>query len=266
MSAIGATRWYHEVPRARHEQDVVPGRYQVQFLREVRGLVGNSFFSSQYAVCCEFWDVYESPVERTRRLRDDEDGPLAADCAEPGRAFLVGTMLPFNRHRDSSRIYRQSMPFSPAEDADLPANSTWELGGDGRIVMRQVSLVASSDPEFYPADWVRDQYIWRIVGPDTDNPRRLVEVERASLDEYLRGKLVPFLPSRARHAVLTTYSATMTVAAVAILMQVYEDEEPVKTFAKVADFELDSTRPPGPEGKGFSTAQVVHEFVDWEVL
>lgn len=135
----------------------------------------------------------------------------------------------------SSRIYRSSMPHEPVADAALPSNSTWELGGDGRVLMKEVSLVASSDPAFYPSEWIEDQHIWRVFGPDTENLRQLATMEQVCLHEYLREQLVPSLPGRCRHAVLI--ANTLSVAAGVILMQVYNDEEPVRTFGKICDFE-----------------------------
>lgn len=265
MSAVGATKWYHEIPRERHEDDLVLQTYPIQFLREVRSIVGNSFFSSQYSVSCEFWDVYEDIWERTRRLRDDQVGPVTAHTSLGG-AHVVGTMLPFNRVRSASRNFKTGMPYSPSADGNLLSNKTWELSNDGRVKMGEVSLLASTDRELYPVETVTAQRIWRVLGPDTDNPRRIIELKSTCLHEYLQEQLVPWLPGRARHAVLTINTPDIYCVTGAILMQVYDDEKPVRTFAKVADFVLDNEVTQGPEGASLVQSQVVAKAVGWEVL
>lgn len=258
MSAIGATQWYHHVPRAHHEQHLVLGVYPVQFLREVRRLFGDAFFASQFAVCCEFWDVYEDVDERLRRPREDQAGPVAMASTNPRGAFVVGTMLPFNSLRCSSRRWCLNWPHSPESDRSLPSNRTWELGDDGRVIMAEVSLIASSDRGFYPPESETDHHMWRIYGPDIENPRQIAEHARMNIHEYLRSQLVQSLPGRAKHAILTM--STLAKVTGVVLMQIYDDEEPVKTFAKVADFELDVTRQAG------SVSKMVHKHVAWEVL
>ncbi|KAI3392264.1 hypothetical protein diail_5928 [Diaporthe ilicicola] len=258
MSAIGATRWYHEIPRTRHEQHLVLGLYPVQFLREVRGLFGDAFFSSQFALCCEFWDVYEDVAERLRRPREDQAGPVATASTDPRGVFVVGTMLPFNQLRCSSRRWGLNWPHSPESERSLPSNRTWELGDDGRVIMREVSLIASSDRDFYPPQSETDHRMWRIYGPDIDNPRQITEHQNSNIHEYLRSQLVPSLPGRAKHGILTISNFAKVTGVV--LMQVYNDEEPVKTFAKIADFELDVKRQAG------SVSKMIHRFVSWEVF
>lgn len=192
-------------------------------------------------------------------------GPVTVR-ADPGGAFVVGTMLPFNRLRNSSRNFLYNMPYSPSGDANPPSNNTWELGDDGRVMMTEVWLVASSNWEFYPTELTQDQRAWKISGPDTDEPRRLVARERVCLHEYLQRQLVPSLTGQARHAVLTINTPDINFAAGIILMQVYDDEEPVRTFTKVADFNLDNKTPGGPDRASFSQSEIVRKFIDWEVL
>lgn len=86
------------------------------------------------------------------------------------------------------------------------------------------------------------------------------------LHEYLQRQLVPSLPRRARHAVLTVNTPDINFAAGVILMQVHDDEEPVRTFAKVVDFDLDNKTPGGPDRASFSQSEIVRKFIDWEVL
>lgn len=88
--------------------------------------------------------MYEDRLERLRRVRDDQAGPVTVR-GDPGGAFVVGTMLPFNRLRNTSRNFLFNMPYSPLGDANLPSSNTWELGDDGRVMITEVSLVASSN-------------------------------------------------------------------------------------------------------------------------
>jgi len=208
MSVIGATDWYLSTDEQNREENLVLGKYPIQFLREVQQILGADFFASNYELCC-FWDIFQL----------QEDGDLGA--------VVAGTLLPFDPLRARSKFV---LAADSPERFDHPTTEKWKLADDGRVLMPEVGVVASTEDDL---DKETDQMlVATVIGPiSEDEPVKVDLPKKVNLHEWMRS-IFPDLP---KHAICLRQDAKGWSQGV-ILMQVYENEEPPKTFAKLGDF------------------------------
>ncbi len=256
MSVVGATRWYSDLPDDLHEKDLVWGMYPILFLREVRENIGAAFFTSQYLRYSAFWDVYEAgdttwvrqrgQINTAAQFLDIETRGIPQQGLD---AHAIGTLLPFNPLR-AGKIFNVRLP----EGIDNPDVVTWKLGDDGRVLMERVSLLASTDSSLFPKDREDARSCWNIRCPLTDSPRRMRTTRGADTHEFLHA-LFPE-NQRVKHAVVILEDPRFYFGI--ILMQVYDQEEPRKTFAKLGEFSLAT--------EWIENVHTASRRVQWEVL
>lgn len=228
MSVFGATDWFLNIDPDKREENLVLEKYPLQFLEEVRGTHGAMFFASNYGFCC-FWDIF----------RQNENGSLDA---RP-----VGTLLPFDPVRNESKF---TISLDARELVDHPSVATWRLAEDGRVLLPEVGVVASTDESFDTE--TNQSLLATVMGPSTGEPLMIVTRQGISLQEWMTG----FIPELQKHAICLIQGRTGWSRGI-ILMEVYEGEEPLKTFAKIADYYTNHSENP-VDVKTFE--------VDWEVL
>jgi len=185
------------------------GKYPIQFLREVKQILGADFFSSNYVFCCCYWDIFQLK----------EDGNLVAVAA--------GTLLPFDPLRTESKSV---LAVDSPERFDHPSTETWQLADDGTVIMPEVAVTASTEDDLgVGAD---RNLLATIIGPSShDEPQEIGLPKEANLYEWMRD----LFPDNPKHAICLRQDAKGWSQGV-ILMQVYEEEEPPKTFAKLGDY------------------------------
>jgi hypothetical protein len=247
MSVVGATDWYLRTPKELHEENLVLGKFPIQFLREVREREGARFFASTYGKICCFWDIFQSEHEEVEHfetthstLEADEDVEETEEEAQDVdedmedaeeeielTTKVAGTILPFDPIRTQSKIIGRGPGVK-----DHPTTATWQLANDGRVLMPNVAILASTDPSL---DKDTDYNLAALVfAPSDENPQRMGEPKTVNLHKYLTAPfpgqdLVP------KHAIPILYRDDGWAQGI-ILMEVFNNEQPVKTFAKLGDF------------------------------
>ena len=208
MSIIGATDWYMATDRISQEKNLVFSKYPIQFLREVRQNLGADFFASNYGVCC-YWDIFQR----------NDDGELDA--------VIAGTLLPFDPLRGQSKFV---LGADSPDRFDHPTTEKWDLGDDGRVLVPEAGIVASTISELDIG--TNQTLIATVIGPvSEDQPEKTDLPKEVNLHDWMRAIFadVPKVAVCLRQDVHGWSQG-------AILMAVFEDEVPLKTFAKLADF------------------------------
>lgn len=141
MSAIGATKWYSEVPESLHDDNLVLGRYPLAFIRELQSKDPVNFFAS----IAKFDDAVSNPLGLNITIatnpanRRVTTGPIEFHhiWARPR-----GSMLPLSEHGAN---YTGLLP-SLYSDMDCHACvRDWVIRTDGRVVIKSACIVASSN-------------------------------------------------------------------------------------------------------------------------
>lgn len=231
MSAIGAINWYtgHEDS----ENALLLGKYPVEFLREVRQLLGAEFFASNYRVCC-FWDVFKPGAS----------GEL--DLA------VAGTLLPFDSLRGLSKFVLDG---DSHDRFDHPATNSWQIEDDGRVIVPQAGIVISTgnhglDKTIARAD---ERLVATVIGPISEaEPQKVNIPEEVDLHVWM-STIFSDIP---KHAVCLRQDARGWSQGVT-LMALLEDEMPLEKFAKLGDFYT-------AQGEKILEAPTV--AVDWEIF
>lgn len=289
MSVVGATDWYVKLPPELHEKDLILGRYPIQFLREVREKQGAAFFASLYGWHCAFWDIFDvdddvgdENDEEDHESDENEDDEVdekelpeasknAGDTDEIGgeddsddnedgeddwedffefKVKVAGTMLPFDPFHTTSKIV-----VGGATWTGLPATETWQLGDDARVLMRDVPIIASTDPGL--DDQTHRMVRATVMSPKNANPKEMQDLRGANLHGCLKTMFAgQSFANQPRHAIPVLWKEGGWVQGV-ILMKVFEQEEPSKTFAKIGDFIIEGIT---------SLGKIREHAVDWEVL
>lgn len=262
MSVMDATDWY--VKTADHsllEENLVLGKYPIEFLREIRQNLGAEFFASMYAECC-FWDVFqprkkEEPIILEDKGVRDEDGDEVHDdegenndddwvdtdsapseikdsVEKEDEEILTpspaGTLLPFGLSTADSKF---ALSATGPDRLDHPAVSTWTLLSTGAVHIPSAGIVASTDSQFSSSSTGTDPaLIATVFGPlSPAEPRRIGlknnpdgEPGPVDLHEWVRESDAMW-PGLAKHAVCLKYSTSSAWSQGVILMQVDENEE-----------------------------------------
>ncbi|KUI59638.1 hypothetical protein VP1G_06882 [Cytospora mali] len=264
MSVVGASLWYRQESECEN-QKIVLGRYPVQFLRETREREGASFFASQYGNYCCFWDVFmldshEDHVCFPRwpfKCQDCQQALHPVFGELPTR--IAGTMLPFDPLRYNSKIN-----YLVPRGIGHSTVDTWRIADDGRVIMPQVAVIASTNPAFNPASSARRPITarWYVWGPEflevsvaSAPSGNMCGTRNTNLEQYL-SQALSTEPARETHVVLIL--AGQTVVQGVILVQLNPSEKPVRTFAKVGDAKLESGN--------FGITMNPGNAVDWEIL
>lgn len=208
MSAIGATGWYHDLDESKHEEALVPGKYPIQFLREIHQMIGTRLLCANYGSFCCYWDIFRT-----------------SQGVEDMVAVVTGTILPFDILRQQSKIISGIDTPDRLED---PTTKAWSLANDGTVIIPEVAIVASTDPDLRFME--EQDFTVSLIVPLEDNPQKNVAMQ----DDLLRWMRDNFsdIP---KHAICLLDDRAGWSQGV-IIMQVYEDEKPPKTFAKVGDY------------------------------
>jgi hypothetical protein len=206
MAAVGATEWYHNLDQSKHEEALVLGRYPIQFLREIHEQIGARFFCANYAAFCCYWDIFRT-----------------SQGIENMVAVVTGTILPFDPLRKQSRLI--SGIDSP-DRLDDPATKTWSLADDGTVIIPEAAIVASTSFKFRK----KQDFSASLIVPLEDDPTKCVPM-KGNLLEWMRENFSD-IP---KHAVCLLDNGAGWSQGV-IVMQVYENESPPKTFAKLGDY------------------------------
>ncbi|KAJ4152250.1 hypothetical protein NW754_004045 [Fusarium falciforme] len=276
MSVVGATDWYLATPPELHEQNLILGRYPIEFLQEVRQREGARFFASLYGIVCCFWDIFraegrddhqlgqtriidpseivadEVSTPNTNDERDWEDEEARGPEEMEVNLRVAGTMLPFDPRQSQSKFIG---------DTSGDGHSTivtWTLDNNGAVLMHKVAIVASTDPGL---DEGTDQaLIAHVMGPSKKSPAKMEIQESTNLHDYLRNALLSLEDPAPKHAVPVLWREDGFVQGV-ILMEVGEpeagDEQQRTYMGKLGDFFV----LPGDHATAFREWDV-----DWVVL
>jgi len=229
MSVIGAVNWHRRLvatSKLPDAESLVLDTYPLPFLKEVRDVLGASFFSSNYTYC-SFWDVFE---------RGDE-GDLVAK--------VTGTLFPFT----PLGLGDPRLVFASESSSwqDHPSVKSWKIMGDGRVKMPRAGILASWDD---PVD--SEEIIATVMGPGLDpeaDQKTLETLGQVNLRQWLRS----LFPTVRKHAV-SLWQGPNGWSQGFILQDVIGNG---KIYAKIGDYYT-----PAQEGRPMPPTRTVN----WEVL
>jgi hypothetical protein len=140
MSAIGATKWYSDMPEQLHEQSLVLGKYPMAFIRELQSKDPINFFAS----IAKFDNAAAHPAGFNERIGLDpanrriKTGPLEfRNIVGKPR----GSMLPFSEHGAN---FAGLLPAAFNNFDCHDSVKDWIIRADGRVLIESACIVASS--------------------------------------------------------------------------------------------------------------------------
>ncbi|KAG8526664.1 uncharacterized protein KY384_008093 [Bacidia gigantensis] len=228
MSVLGATSWFKQTSRSERESNLVFAQYPIDFLREIRNVLGTNFFTSYYGNCC-FWDIFKL----------NETGEVDV--------IVAGTLLPFDNLRDGSKVITQ---MSAANVIDHPSTFTWQLDDEGIVVMPEAAVVASTEEDDGSSSG--NSIVATITGPSAEDQTQMDIAPQTDMKQWMQSCFsgVP------KFALCLQYNLKGWSRGV-ILMRVFDDEDPPKTLAKIGDYYTEATG---------DYVEPLSRKVDWEVL
>lgn len=224
MSVFGATKWFGEASPAQREENLVFDSYPIAFLREVQTILGINLFCSWYIDCC-YWDIFQTTGE----------GEI--------EVVPAGTLLPIDRFRLGSKYISH---VSSSDVFDHASTRTWRLSDQGTVCLPEAAIVTSTEERDVDASAVATITCPSKPGSELDT----------LYDEDLRDVLSRVFVGVPKYAICLQYRENGWSRGV-ILMGVFDNEEPARTFAKLGDYYTNPTA-------GFVKSEA--RPVDWEVL
>jgi hypothetical protein len=141
MSALQAKRWFHNIPYEEHEKNLVLGKYNLSFVREIKDADPHTFFGS--------YSKLRAPSSRCHPAPSAIDGVATAGPApkqsieEPGFRYIdpdfVGHLLPFDEQPVMGSFEYFSRDFIGHDSV-----FTWEVQVTGHVSIPTACVVCSN--------------------------------------------------------------------------------------------------------------------------
>ena len=206
MSVVGATSWYQSTKDL--EVDLVMDQYPIEFLREVHHLTGGSFFRSWSQLSC-YPDILKS--------RDNDMVELV----------VAGTMLPFDSVRHDSKYVTS---YQRGNMNDHSSVATWSIANDGKVLMLEVGIVASTEAEL--DEGTNQELLADVVLPIQGGAECFAE-EDMNLHTLMRERF----PSFMKHAICIQEGEQGLCEGVILMeVKVKENDDAPMRYAKIGDF------------------------------
>ena len=141
MSAIGATEWYSQIPRAHHEENLVMGKYPLAFVREMQRASPGQFFGALHRTRSETVSYEDEKDFKTAwEILRETNKPV--EYAQAIYSLQVtGSLLPFGQSRRGADFQDTIECIEDATFCESLGN--WEVQLSGHVTIMTATVLAS---------------------------------------------------------------------------------------------------------------------------
>lgn len=174
MSVLGATKWYVDADPNQREEQLVLGKYPLQFGREIQALIPGELFGSYIKE-----GIVEYDNEGEKVYSDSDDESVEDDMGIPGD-FLpnhrLGLLLPCSR---KGKMYFDGRFFGMRDFLSHETLRDWVIDTQGSVDVKRVCALASSS--LYGSRKINKVLRCSFLGFNSHNPPNVSEN-----DEYAK--------------------------------------------------------------------------------